>query len=380
MSRHRIPFNKPGLVGNELLYIEEAVRLGHLSGDGAFTRRCCELLERTLGVQRAMLTPSCTHALEMCALLLDLEPGDEFIVPSFAFVTTAGAFALRGARPVFADVRRDTLNLDERLVRERITPRTRAIVALHYAGVACELDELAAISRESGIPLVEDNAHGLFGTYRGRPLGTIGSLATLSFHETKNFTSGEGGALLVNEPAWVARAEIIREKGTDRARFFRGQVDKYSWVDLGSSYLPSEIVAAFLWAQLEAREVIQSKRARLWQRYREELADWAGARGVGLPCVPSHCQSPHHLFYLLLPTLRARDALIAHLAERGILAVFHYLPLHLSKMGRRYGGRPGDCPVSEDVSDRLVRLPLFNDLGEDEQGEVIEAVKGFSGP
>ncbi len=380
MSRYRIPFNKPGLVGNELRYIEEAVRLGHLSGDGSFTRRCCELLERSLGVPRVLLTPSCTHALEMCALLLDLEPGDEFIVPSFAFVTTAGAFALRGARPVFVDVRPDTLNIDERLVRERITPRTRAIVALHYAGVGCELDELAAISRESGIPLIEDNAHGLFGSYRGRPLGTTGALATLSFHETKNFTSGEGGALLLNDPAWIARAEILREKGTDRARFFRGQVDKYSWVDLGSSYLPSEIVGAFLWAQLEAREAIQAKRGHLWRRYQRELAGWAEARGVLLPCVPPHCEPPYHLFHLLLPTLTARDALIAHLAQRGILAVFHYLPLHLSKMGRRYGGRPGDCPVSEEMSDRLLRLPLFNDLREDEQSEVIDAVKSFSGP
>ncbi len=379
MSGYRIPFNKPALVGRELQYIEEAVRSGHLSGDGMFTRKCSELLERTLGVERALLTTSCTHALEMCALLLEIDPGDEVIVPSFAFVTTAGAFALHRARPIFVDVRADTLNLDEKLVRERVTPRTRTIVALHYGGVACEMDELLEISRETGVPIVEDNAHGLFASYRGKPLGSFGALATQSFHETKNFTGGEGGALLVNKPEWIARAEVIREKGTDRSRFFRGEVDRYTWVDYGSSYLPSEIVAAFLYAQLEARSDIQSKRKRLWDRYRSELRDWAERREVRLPQVPEHCSPSHHVFHLALPSPGARDALIDHLKQRGILAVFHYLPLHLSEMGRRFGGRPGDCPVTEQVSDRLLRLPLYHDLDEEEQGQVIDAVRQFGG-
>ncbi len=379
MSAYRIPFNKPRIVGDELRYIREAVESGHLSGDGSFTKRCSAWLERELGVHRALLTTSCTHALEMCALLLQLEPGDEVVVPSFAFVSTVNAFVLRGARPVFVDVRPDTLNLDEKLVAERVGPRTRAIVALHYAGVGCEMDAISTIARAAGVALVEDAAHGLFGSYRGRSLGSLGSLATLSFHETKNVSCGEGGALLVNDPALVERAEIIREKGTNRSRFFRGEIDKYTWVDLGSSYLPSEVLAAFLWAQLEARERIQDARARLWRRYREGLAGWAEAYRVRLPSVPPDCGQAYHMFYLILPSLAARQQLIAHLRERGILAVFHYLPLHLSPMGRRLGGRQGDCPVSEDVSDRLLRLPFYYGLAEDEQAEVIDAVRTFDG-
>ena len=378
MSDYRIPFNKPTLVGSELRYITEAVGRGHVSGDGLFTKKCCAYLEQTLGVERALLTTSCTHALEMCALLLDLQPGDEVIVPSFAFVSTATAFALRGARPVFVDVRRDTLNLDETRIRERITGRTRAIVALHYAGVGCEMNDLMSLSRETGVPVVEDNAHGLFGTYRGRFLGTFGTLATQSFHETKNLNCGEGGALLINDPSWIERAEVVREKGTDRARFFRGETDKYSWVDLGSSYLPSDILAAFLWAQLEAREAIQTHRASLWRRYGEGLGNWAQSNAVDLPSVPEHCAHPHHMFYLILPTAEMRARLIGHLRRLGILAVFHYLPLHLSEMGRRLGGKPGDCPVTEDVADRLLRLPLSNGLTEAEQEEVIAAVRDFS--
>ena len=377
MSPHRIPFNKPAIVGDELRYIREAVESGHLSGDGSFTKRCSALLERELGVGRVLLTTSCTHALEMCALLLDVQPGDEVVVPSFAFVSTVNAFVLRGAQPVFVDVRPDTLNLDEKLVAERVGPRTKAIVALHYAGVACEMDELGRIARDAGTSLVEDAAHALFGSYQGRPLGSFGRLATLSFHETKNVSCGEGGALLVNDPALVERAEILREKGTNRSRFFRGEIDKYTWVDLGSSWLPSEVLAAYLWAQLEARDRIQRARERVWRRYRDELAGWAQAHDVRLPILPPHCGPAWHMFQLVLPSLDARQRLTEHLRARGILAVFHYLPLHLSPMGRRLGGRPGDCPVTEDLSDRLLRLPFYNGLAEEAQGEVIDAVQAF---
>jgi dTDP-4-amino-4,6-dideoxygalactose transaminase len=377
VSSYRIPFNKPAIVGDELRYIREAVESGHLSGDGSFTKRCSALLERELGVGRALLTTSCTHALEMCALLLDVQPGDEVVVPSFAFVSTVNAWVLRGARPVFVDVRPDTLNLDEKLVAERVGPRTKAIVALHYAGVACEMDELGRIARDAGTSLVEDAAHALFGSYQGRALGSFGRLATLSFHETKNVSCGEGGALLVNDPALVERAEILREKGTNRSRFFRGEIDKYTWVDLGSSWLPSEVLAAYLWAQLEARDRIQRARERVWRRYRDELAGWAQAHDVRLPILPPQCEPAWHMFQLVLPSLDARQRLTGYLRARGILAVFHYLPLHLSPMGRRLGGRPGDCPVTEDLSDRLLRLPFYNGLTEEAQGEVIDAVRAF---
>jgi dTDP-4-amino-4,6-dideoxygalactose transaminase len=355
----------------------EAIERGHLAGDGDFTRRCSALLERELGVARVLLTTSCSHALELGALLLDLRPGDEVIVPAFAFVTTASAFALHGARPVFADVRPDTLNLDERALPALVGPRTRAVVPLHYGGVGCEMDAILALAREHGVHVVEDNAHGLFGLYRGKPLGTFGVLAAQSFHQTKNLTCGEGGALVVNDRDLVERAEILREKGTDRARFLRGQVDRYTWVDLGSSYLPAEILAAFLLAQLEARARIQETRRRLWERYFEGLTGWAAAQGVALPQVPDHCVPPHHVFQILLPDAEARSRLIGHLETRGIMAVFHYQPLHLSRMGRRLGGRPGQCPVAEDVSARLLRLPLYQTLSESEQDEVIEAALAF---
>ncbi|OFW09496.1 MAG: dTDP-4-amino-4,6-dideoxygalactose transaminase [Acidobacteria bacterium RIFCSPLOWO2_02_FULL_67_36] len=370
-----IPFNRPALAGRELEYIQQVVGTMHLAGDGVFTGRCHALLEQSLGAPKVLLTTSCTHALEMTALLLDIQPGDEVIVPSFTFVSTVNAFVLRGAKPVFADVRPDTLNLDETQLEGLITGRTRAIVVVHYAGVGCEMDTILSLATRRGIPVVEDNAHGLFGRYKGRPLGTFGDMATLSFHETKNITCGEGGALVLNNPARIARAEVLREKGTERSRFFRGEIDKYTWVDVGSSYLPSDILAAFLYAQLEAQEQIQARRRVLWNRYEQGLRDWAGERGIRLPVVPAECEQPFHLFYLLMPSLEQRQALIARLRSRDISAVFHYLPLHLSAMGRRLGGKPGDCPVTEDASDRLVRLPLSAGLTDAEQERVIAAVR-----
>jgi dTDP-4-amino-4,6-dideoxygalactose transaminase len=377
MSGARIPFNRPAIAGREIEYLSDAVARGHVSGDGYYTRECHAAFERILPGSKALLTTSCTHALELTALLLSVEPGDEVVVPSFTFVSTINAFVLRGARPVFLDIRSDTLNLDERLLESRISARTKAIVPVHYAGVGCEMDEILRIAAARDIPVVEDNAHGLFGTYRGRPLGTMGRLATLSFHETKNLTCGEGGALLINDPELLPRAEILREKGTNRSRFFRGQVDKYTWVDVGSSYLPSDLLAAFLYGQLEVWEKIQKRRQAIWQRYAVALADWAASRGARLPHVPGHCVQPGHLFYLLMPDLESRQRLIRHLDARGIHAVFHYLPLHLSEMGRRFGGRPGDCPVTEDVSDRLLRLPLYYGLSDDDQTRVLDAVRAF---
>ena len=379
MSKYRIPFNKPSFAGSENRYIAEAIERGHISGDGHFTKLCHKLLETELGVPKVLLTTNCTHALEMSAFLLELSPGDEVIVPSFAFVTTVNAFVVRGAKPVFADVRADTLNIDERAIEALITPRTKGIVALHYAGVACEMDAIMAVAARHGIPVVEDNAHGLFARYRGRFLGTIGALATQSFHETKNFTCGEGGALLVNDLRYAERAEILREKGTNRSRFLRGQVHKYTWVDLGSSYLPSDLLAAFLYAQLEAREAIQARRKTIWDRYASALAGWARELGIALPHVPEHCEQSYHMFYLLLASTEQREALIRHLESQGILAVFHYLPLHVSDMGRKWGGREGACPVTEDVSSRLLRLPFFNALLDGEQDEVISAVEEFQG-
>lgn len=375
-----IPFNKPTLVGPEFNYIRDSITLGKISGDGPYTKRCHALLESLLGVPKAFLTTSCTHALEMTGLLINLQPGDEVIVPSFTFVSTVNAYALRGATPVFVDIRPDTLNLNETKLAAAITPRTRAIVVVHYAGVACEMDAILAIANQHNLPVIEDNAHGLFGRYRGRYLGTLGALATQSFHETKNFQCGEGGALLVNDPAYIERAEIIREKGTNRSRFFRGQVDKYTWVDIGSSYLPSDVLAAFLYAQLEARAAIQATRQAIWQRYHTELADWAQAHGVRQPIIPPHVEQTYHMYYILLPSLTVRTALIDHLKAHGILAVFHYVPLHLSDMGQRYGGRPGQCPVTEDLSDRLLRLPFYNSLTVEEQTAVITAVQQFTPP
>ena len=373
-----IPFNRPTNVGNELEYIQQAIQSSHLSGDGSFTKKSHAILEQAMNVPKALLTTSCTHALEMSALLLELKEGDEVIVPSFTFVSTINAFVLRGAKAVFADVRPDTLNLDESKLEALITPKTRAIVVVHYAGVGCEMDAIMGIANRHHIPVIEDNAHGLFGKYKGKDLGTFGVMATQSFHETKNLTSGEGGALLINDEKYFEDAEILREKGTNRSRFFRGQVDKYTWVNLGSSYLPSEILAAHLFAQLEKREEIQSARKRIWETYYKELADWAEENHVQMPFVPAHCEQTYHMFYMLFPNLEARTKAIAHLKERGIQAVFHYLPLHLSPMGEKYGGKVGDCPVTEQISDQLIRLPFYTNMTEDEQKTVIAVLKEFS--
>ncbi|WP_293096683.1 dTDP-4-amino-4,6-dideoxygalactose transaminase [Moorena sp. SIO3I6] len=373
----KIPFNRPVTVGTEFEYIQQTIKNMDLSGDGAITKKCHALLEQILSVPKVLLTTSCTHALEMAALLLNIQPGDEVIVPSFTFVSTINAFVLRGAQPVFIDIRPDTLNLNEEKLESLITPRTKAIVPVHYAGVGCEMDAILEIAGRYGIPVVEDNAHGLFAKYKGKYLGTFGCLATQSFHETKNFTCGEGGALLINDPEFIERAEIIREKGTNRTRFYRGQIDKYTWVDIGSSYLPSGILAAFLYAQLESRQQIQSKRQQLWDYYYENLKDWAPEYGIRLPSVPEYCDQAYHMFYILLPSLEKRQAMIAHLKAQGIYSVFHYLPLHLSDMGREFGGKEGDCLVTEDVSDRLLRLPFYNDMTEADQARVVASIKKF---
>ena len=373
----RIPFNRPFATGDEIAYMQAAIATPKFSGDGRFTAECHALLEQSLGVAKALLTTSCTHALEMAALLLGIGPGDEVIVPAFTFVSTVNAFVLRGARPVFVDIRPDTLNIDEKQIEKRLTKNTKAIFLVHYAGIGCEMDAILGLAQRHRLAVVEDNAHGLFGKYRGRFLGTIGDMAALSFHETKNFTCGEGGALLLKDPRLVERAEIIREKGTDRSRFFRGEVDKYNWVDVGSSYLPSDLLAAFLRAQLEHRDQIQSARRKVWEIYLRELSDWALENQVRLPVVPPECEQSYHMFYLIMPSLASRQALISHLGRRGILAVFHYLPLHLSPMGRNFGGREGDCPVTERVADQLLRLPFFTGMTSAEQAEVIAAIWDF---
>ena len=373
----RIPFNRPFATGKEIDYIRAAIATPKLSGDGPNTAQCHGLLERSLGIQKALLTTSCTHALEMAAFLLDMGPGNEIVLPAFTFPSTANAFVLRGARPVFVDIRADTLNIDEKRIEERITKHTKAIFLVHYAGVGCEMETIIAVARRHRLAVVEDNAHGLYGKYRDRYLGTFGELAAVSFHETKNFTCGEGGALLINDARFIERAEILREKGTDRSRFFRGEVEKYNWVDIGSSYLPSDLLAAFLRAQLEHRDQIQSARQRLWENYMRELSGWATDNGVRLPTIPPECEQSYHMFYLILPSLGSRQALISHLSQREIFAVFHYLPLHLSPMGRTFGGREGDCPATEKISQCLLRLPFYTGMTTTEQAQVIEAVSEF---
>ena len=373
----KVDFNSPILVGKELDYMAQAIENKHLSGDGVFTKKCHALLEKELGVPKVLLTTSCTHALEMMAILLDIREGDEVIIPDFTFVSTVNAFVLRGAIPVFVDVRPDTLNLDESKLEDAITSRTKAIVPVHYAGVGCEMDAIMEIAQRHKIPVLEDNAHALFGKYKGKYLGTFGSMAAQSFHETKNFSCGEGGALLINDQKLIERAEIIREKGTNRSRFFRGQIDKYTWVDIGSSYLPSDILAGMLYAQLEEREKIQGHRLRLWETYQLALKDWAEKQDIQLPTVPAYTEQSYHMFYMLLPNLDARQKFIAYLRERGIYSVFHYLPLHLSDMGVHFGGKVGDFPVTESVSDRLVRLPFSYGLSLSDQEQVISEILDF---
>ena len=374
----KIVFNRPRPTFQAGEYLRTALASGHHSGDGSFTKACHALLERSLGVSKALLTTSCTHALEMAAFLLYIKPGDEVIVPSFTFVSTANACASRGAKVVFADVRHDTLNLDEGQLQRLITANTKAIVPVHYAGVGCEMEVIMQIATRSGVAVIEDNAHGLYGKYRGRYLGTFGALATQSFHETKNFSCGEGGALLINDSKLQERAEILREKGTNRSKFFRGQVDKYTWIDFGSSYLPSDLLAAVLLAELEAREEIQQRRQVIWQRYANELKGWANRNSVKLPVVPVQCEQAFHMFYLVLPNFDTRQKFITYLKDNDIMAPFHYLPLHMSPMGKRYGAQPGDCPVAEDYSERLARLSFYNALSEDDQLRIIEVVNNFS--
>ena len=374
----RIPFNKPSAVGAELANIADALARGHLSGDGYYTKRCHDWLEQQLGCRRALLTHSCTGALEMAAILCDLAPGDEVIMPSYTFVSTANAFVLRGAVPVFVDIRADTLNLDERLIEAAITPRTKAIAVVHYAGVACEMDAIMAIARRHGLLVVEDAAQALLATYKHRNLGTLGELGCISFHETKNLLSGEGGALLVNDARFVARAEIIREKGTNRSTFLRGEIDKYSWVDVGSSYLPSELVAAFLEAQFTHSGVVIARRRAVWRRYYDGLGELAAAGSLELPRRDYGDREPNgHLFYVLTDTLATRSALAAQLKARDILAVWHYVPLHSSPAGRQLGRASGSMQVTDDISERLLRLPIYYSISDAEVDSVIDAVRDF---
>jgi dTDP-4-amino-4,6-dideoxygalactose transaminase len=372
-----IRFNSPALMGKEMELVEQAAARGHLSGDGHFTRLCQDRLKQHLFSDKVLLTTSCTAALEMSAILLDIGEEDEVIVPSFTFVSGANAFVLRGGKPVFVDIRPDTLNIDEALIEERISSRTKAIALVHYAGVACEMDSLLEIANRHRIAIIEDNAHGLFGSYHGRPLGSFGAFATQSFHDTKNVTCGEGGALVINDARFSERAEVLWEKGTNRKKFFAGLVDKYTWVDIGSSFLPSDMLAAFLLGQLQMAEEIQFLRQTVWQRYYDALQPVARQLGILLPQVPAHCQHAAHLFYILLPNQSLRDKLIAFLRGKNIGSAFHYLPLHLSPMGRRFGYREGDCPVTENISGRLLRLPFHNQLTREDQDHVISVITDF---
>jgi dTDP-4-amino-4,6-dideoxygalactose transaminase len=369
----QVPFNKPYMTGKELWYISQAHAGGHLAGDGQFTKRCSAWLEQRTGSRKALLTHSCTAALEMSAILADIRAGDEVIMPSYTFVSTANAFVLRGATPVFVDIRPDTLNIDETRIEAAITRNTKVILPVHYAGVACEMDVIMDIAQRHNLLVIEDAAQGIMSTYKGRPLGSIGHMAALSFHETKNIISGEGGALLVNDPRFVERAEIIREKGTNRSQFFRGQIDKYTWMDFGSSYLPSELVSAFLWAQMEEADAITSRRLDVWNAYHRSLEPAELAEKVRRPVIPAQCAHNAHMYYLLLPDLAQRTRLIELLKESGIGAVFHYVPLHNSPFGKTVARAHGDMSVTLDLSDRLVRLPLWVGL-KDGQPEVIDRV------
>lgn len=371
--KDEIPFNRPRLVGNEHAYIDQALMSGKLSGNGPFARRCAENLERRLDASRVLLTPSCTAALEMAGILANLGPGDEVIVPTFTFVSAANAVALWGAVPVFVDSQPDTLNVDPSAVAKAITPQTKAIIVVHYGGVACEMEQLRALADEHDLVLIEDAAHSLPGAWNGQPLGSIGHLSTFSFHETKNVHCGEGGALAINDPEMVARAEIIQDKGTDRSRFFRGEVDKYTWQDIGSSYLLSEVCAAFLWAQLEQLDEITDERRAVWSRYHQAFEPLEEAGRLRRPVVPDGCEHSGHLYYLLMHTEADRDEMIKRLGQDGIRSVFHYVPLHDSPAGTRLGRTPGSVSVATSASGRLLRLPLWSGMGDDAARRVIDS-------
>lgn len=373
-----IPFNAPPIVGTELEYMQSAMGSGKLCGDGGFTRRCQQWMENRFGSQKVLLTPSCTASLEMAAILIDIQPGDEVIMPSYTFVSTANAFVLRGATIVFVDIRPDTLNMDESLIEAAITDKTRAIVPVHYAGVACDMDSIMAIADKHKLYVIEDAAQGVMSGYKGRALGTIGHIGCFSFHETKNYTAGgEGGATLINDPVLVERAEIIREKGTNRSQFFRGQVDKYTWRDIGSSYLMSDLQAAYLWAQLEAAELINERRLQLWQRYYDALQPVAASGRITLPSFPPDCQHNAHMFYIKLRDNEDRSSLIEWLKEAEILAVFHYIPLHSSPAGERFGRFHGEDRYTQTESERLLRLPLFYNLSDDDQTTIIHSLLSY---
>jgi len=374
---YRIPFNKPFIAGKELYYVAEAVTRGNVAADGYFTKACCRLLEEQFGIRKVLLVPSGTAALELAAMLCDLKPGDEVIMPSYTFVSTASAFVRVGARPVFVDIRPDTLNLDEKLIEAAITPRTRAIVPVHYAGVGCEMDTIMEIARRHNLLVVEDAAQGVNAFYKGRALGSIGHLGCYSFHETKNFICGEGGALCINDERFIERAEILRDKGTNRQKFFRGEVDKYTWVDIGSSYVMAELLAAFLYGQLEQMETISRRRREIFERYDELLAPLEEEGFLRRPRIPAECQGNYHLYYILLQDEATRDGLMAYLKAQGILAVFHYVPLHTSPMGKSFGYKEGQLPVTEGLASRLLRLPVFYDLAPQMCAQVSEPILQF---
>ncbi len=378
MNEIRIPFNKPYMTGRELWYIAQAHANGHLAGDGTFTKKCHTWLEARTGAHKALLTHSCTAALEMAAILADIEPGDEVIMPSFTFVSTANAFVLRGGVPVFVDIRPDTRNIDEAKIEAAVTQRTKAIVPVHYAGVACEMDAIMDIAQRRGLLVIEDAAQGIMSTYKGKPLGTIGHLGAYSFHETKNIISGEGGALLINDARLAGRAEIIREKGTNRSQFFRGQVDKYTWVDIGSSYLPGEVIAAFLWAQMEEADQITARRLAIWSVYHQAMAPLETAGKLHRPVVPMECRHNAHMYYIVLPDLETRTKAITQMRDAGINPVFHYVPLHDSPYGKIHGRAHGELPITRKTSDCLLRLPLW--LGvEAYQQNVLDELSGCLG-
>ena len=372
-----IDFNRPAFVGSELEYIQDAIHRGMLCGDGIYTKKCSQWMEKEFDVSRVMLTTSCTHALEMAAFLCDIQPGDEVIMPSYTFVSTADAFVLRGAKIVFVDIRPDTMNLDEKLIEQAITPKTKVIVPVHYAGVACEMDTIMDIAHRHGLKVVEDAAQGVDAYYKGKALGTIGDFGCYSFHETKNFTMGEGGALLFQKEEYLEKAEILREKGTDRSKFFRGQVDKYRWMDYGSSYLPSELNAAYLYAQLEAKDKIQKKRMEIYEYYHRNLADLAAEGKVEQPYVPQECEHNAHMYYLKVKDMKVRTRLLAYLRENGICSVFHYVPLHSAPAGQKFGRFAGEDVYTTKESERLLRLPMFYNLDMEDVKKIVDVLHKF---